>query len=68
MKILYYLSYILSAPFWALAWVFYGLSIGLDYVGGTIHDKTTYRAWLVLHQRDCARSNTAVHARTANDQ
>ncbi len=55
MKALYYLSYVLSAPFWALSWVCFGVAFGLCAIGGFLHDLTTYRAWLVLHRRECAK-------------
>lgn len=55
MKLLYYASYILTAPFWALGWLLYGLSFAFDWIGGFIHDKTTYQIWLVLHRRNISR-------------
>lgn len=55
MKLLYWLSYIPTAPFFALSWLAYGLAWLLDFIGGTIHDQTTYRAWCVLHKRECAK-------------
>lgn len=56
MKTLYYLSFVLSAPFYAVAWALYGISAAFDWVGATIHDKTTYRVWRVLHARWCAEN------------
>lgn len=55
MRLLYWLSYMLTAPFWAIAWVLCGASFALGYIGDVIHDATTYRAWLVLHQLKCER-------------
>lgn len=55
MRTLYYLSYVPTAPLWALSWVFYGIAWLLCWVGNLIHDKTTYRAWRVLHRRECAK-------------
>lgn len=55
MRLIYWLSYIPTAPFWAVGWVLYGASYALTYIGNTIHDATTYRAWLVLHRRECER-------------
>ena len=57
MKILYYLSYVPTAPFYALAWMLYGMAWALQWIGDTIHDLTTYRAWLVLHRRACSSNN-----------
>ena len=56
MKLLYYASYVLSAPFFALSWVLYGMSYGISWVGNIIHDYTTYKAWLVLQRREQRRS------------
>ena len=53
MKFLYCASYILTAPFWALGWLFYWPAIFFISIGDLIHDQTTYRAWLVLHKRKC---------------
>ena len=55
MRLLYYLSYIPTAPFWAVGWMLYGASWALTHIGNVIHDATTYRAWLVLHRRECER-------------
>lgn len=55
MRLLYWLSYIPTAPFWALSWMLYGASYALRWAGNTLHDATTYRAWLVLHRRECER-------------
>lgn len=52
MKLLYYASYLLTAPFWALGWLFYGLSFVFDWIGSFIHDQTTYWIWLVIHNRN----------------
>lgn len=53
MKLLYWLSWIPTAPFFALSWVFYGIAWLLTFIGNTIHDQTTWRAWRVLHRREC---------------
>jgi hypothetical protein len=55
MKTLYYLSYILTAPFWATAWVLYAASWCFSTLGDYIHDATTYKAWLVMQKRECER-------------
>lgn len=54
MKLLYWLSYIPTAPLYALSWVLYAASRVLCWTGDVIHDQTTYRAWSVLHARNCA--------------
>ena len=54
MKFLYYASYVLSAPFFAVSWVFLMSSYLICWIGNTIHEGTTYRAWLVLHRRECS--------------
>lgn len=64
MRILYWLSYIPTAPLWAAGWVLYGAFYAITYIGNVLHDATTYRAWLVLHRRECEhlqfqRSNEA---------
>ncbi len=53
MRVLYWLSFIPTAPFFALSWVAYGLAYLLNFIGEAIHDQTTYRAWRVLHFRAC---------------
>jgi hypothetical protein len=55
MRLLYYLSYIPTAPFYAAGWVLYGAACGITYIGNVVHDQTTYRAWLVLHRRNCEK-------------
>ena len=55
MRLLYWLSYVPTAPFWAAGWVLYGVSYALTHIGNVLHDATTYRAWLVLHRRECER-------------
>jgi hypothetical protein len=59
MKTLYYLSYIPTAPFWAVSWVLYGLALALCFVGDWIHDSTTRRIWNVLHARKCEAARAA---------
>ena len=56
---LYYASFILSAPFYALAWVSYWATYGISWVGDVIFDATTCRIWLVLHLRECSKRTTA---------
>ena len=60
MKMLYYSSYVLSAPFYAVAWVFYWLSYPLSWIGDTIFDATTVKAWTVLHRRACSKPNSVI--------
>lgn len=59
MKLLYYASYVLSAPFYSMSWILYGTSWLFQFVGDAIHDQTTYRAWRVLHIRACRRTPPA---------
>jgi len=58
-KFLYYASYVLSAPFYAAAWVFFWLSYPLSWIGDVIHDATTVKAWTVLHRRACDKADTS---------
>lgn len=51
MKTLYFLSHVLSAPFFLVAWMFYGTSWLFNAVGGFIHDETTYRLWLRIRHK-----------------
>jgi hypothetical protein len=55
MKMLYCASYVLSAPFWMVAWALFSAAWVFDWIGNFIHDKTTYKAWLVLHRKTCLR-------------
>jgi hypothetical protein len=63
MKLLYYSSYILTAPFYAVSWCFYAAAWSFNFLGDALHDATTYKAWLVLHHRECGKSNTPAHGR-----
>jgi hypothetical protein len=58
MKFLYWLSFLLTAPFWGVAWVFYGIAWTLNHLGDTIHDLTTFRIWLILHRRKLRNTGT----------
>ena len=51
MKLLFYLSYVLTAPFYALSFVLVLLGRAACWMGDVIHEGTTYRAWRVLHRR-----------------
>ncbi len=53
MKVLYWLSWIPVVPFLALSGVFLGIALLFDFIGNYLHDQTTYRAWSVLHKREC---------------
>ena len=66
MKTLYYASYVLSAPFYAVAWVLYGASWMINGIGDAIHDATTCKAWLVLHRRACSKPNAPREVRGAS--
>jgi hypothetical protein len=57
MKMLYYASYVLSAPFYAVAWVFYWAAYCVSWIADAIFDATTCRAWTVLHRRACSKPN-----------
>ncbi len=48
------LSYILSAPFYAVSWMLFAPAYAFCWVGNFIHDATTYRIWCVRHRRHCA--------------
>ncbi len=53
MRLLYWLSWALSAPFYALSWALFGPAWLFSTIGDLIHDNTTHRAWCVLHRRKC---------------
>lgn len=53
MSAIYYLTFVLWVPLQMVAYALYGLSCGLEFIAGFIHDQTTYRAWSVLHAREC---------------
>jgi hypothetical protein len=53
MKTLYYLSFALSFPFQAIAGLAFVVAWLAEMIASFIHDQTTYRAWCVLHKREC---------------
>lgn len=55
MNTFHILSYVLWMPFQIIAATLFGIGWVVESVAGFIHDQTTYRAWLVLHRRECAR-------------
>ena len=59
MKMIYYASYLVSATFFVVALVLYATSAGFSWIGDTIHDYTTYRAWAGMHRRVCAKMSNA---------
>jgi len=50
-KLLYYVSYVLSAPFYLVSWIFYGLTFISEWVGDMIFDNTTNKLWLIMFRR-----------------
>jgi hypothetical protein len=48
MKLLYYSSYTLTAPSYAVSWCLYAAAWSFNALGDALHDATTYKAWLVL--------------------
>ena len=52
-RLLYWLSYIPTAPFYAVSWVAFWIAQSFNWVGDWIHSHSTYKLWLVLHQRKC---------------
>ncbi len=58
MKLLYYSTYILTAPFYAVSWVFYAAAWSFNVIGDALHDATTYK----LHRRQCGKSNVSDQA------
>lgn len=53
MKFLYYISLIIPYFLGAIGGFFYLISCVFVFIAGWVHDKTAYRAWFVLHQREC---------------
>lgn len=53
MRMLYYVSYVLSAPFFLVAWIAYGVAYCFSLIGDVIFDATTGRIWSLLHRREC---------------
>lgn len=49
-KLAYYFSYALSAPFYLASWTLYIPSYILSFVGDYIHDATTYKLWLKIYK------------------
>lgn len=56
MKLLYWLSYIPTAPFWAVSWILFGMAFCICYVGNFIHDKTTSPLWRKIHLAECKKN------------
>ena len=52
-RVLYWISYIPTAPLFAASWAFYGAAISVNYVGNLIHDHTTFPLWRLLHEYEC---------------
>ena len=55
MKLLYYVSYVLSAPFYSVAWVCYWAAYCFSWFGDVIFDATTGKVWMVMHRRACSK-------------
>lgn len=56
MKTLYYFTKTLSFPFYLIVAVLNALSLAFEWAGDAVYNATTYRVWLVLNERACAKS------------